>query len=192
MAAGSGLESNLGKSLKITATEGDGQVKSPAFDIRPSAKTTRAVKGYDLAFWSVKYDLQHDREGNTGDRIKAEVICPRNVQFGSPQTVTLRATNISATTFHDVRLWPVGFVENLGLEFEEIRLADVRIATFPPGQQHEIKLTVKPRATRARAAGIYDIGLAVVNRERKHSMAMAEIRIADARTADSASSVSKE
>jgi hypothetical protein len=121
--------------------------------------------------------LADDREGKRGDRILGEVICDAQMAYGSRQTVTLRATNTSSSTFHDVRLWPVGFVDNLGFDLQGIRDADVRIATLSPGQKHEIRLVVEPRTTRYRAGGSYDIGLAVVNREGKHSLTLRPLTI---------------
>ncbi|MBI5818559.1 MAG: cellulase family glycosylhydrolase [Verrucomicrobia bacterium] len=121
--------------------------------------------------------LPKDREGNGGDRIKAEVICNLQMTYGSTQTVTLRAVNTSSTTFHDVRLWPVGFVDNLGFDMKTIRDADARIGTFSPGQTYEIKLTVCPRTTRFKAAGVYDLGLAIVTREGKHSLALKSVTV---------------
>jgi hypothetical protein len=97
--------------------------------------------------------------------------------YGSAQTVVLRATNRSATTFHDVCLWPVGFVDNLGFDLRDIRDADVRIAIWAPGERREIRLVVKPRTVRYRAAGTYDIGLAIVNREGKHSLALQPLTV---------------
>ena len=137
----------------------------------------RPIQKYDE--WAVHQGafLSNDREGNGGDRIKAEVICDSQMAYGSRQTVTLRATNNSSSTFHDVRLWPVGFVDNLGFDIKDIRAADVRIGTFSPGQKHEIQLVVEPRTTRYRAAGTYDMGLAVVNREGKHSLALRPLTI---------------
>lgn len=121
--------------------------------------------------------LPNDREGNGGNRIKAEVICNLQMSYGSTQTVTLRAVNTSSTTFHDVRLWPVGFVDNLGFDMKAIRNADARIATFSPGQTCEIKLTIRPRTTRYKAAGVYDLGLAIVTREGKHSLALKPVTV---------------
>ena len=160
----------------LTLNDGNGD---PVYNDRPAGAGDRInlTESYDL--WGVYNDafLQDDREGNSGDRIKAEVIYHPQMSYGSSQTVTLQATNTSAITFNDVRLWPVGFVDNLGFELEDIRSADLRIATFAPGQECEIKLTVKPRTTRMRAAGTYDIGLAVVNRQGKHSLSLKPLTV---------------
>ncbi|HPA17060.1 MAG TPA: hypothetical protein PLU30_04885 [Verrucomicrobiae bacterium] len=137
----------------------------------------RPIQKYDE--WGTHHAVffPNDREGKGGDRIQAEVLCDPQMAYGSRQTVTLRATNHSPATFHDVRLWPVGFVDNLGFDLRDIRDADVRIATWAPGEKREIRLVVKPRTTQYRAADTYDIGLAIVNREGKHSLALKPLTI---------------
>lgn len=137
----------------------------------------RPIQKYDE--WGTHHSvfLPSDREGKGGDRILAEVLCNPRVAYGSSQTVILRATNRSPSTFHDVRLWPVGFVENLGFDIRDIRDADVRIATWAPGEERDIRLVVKPRTTQYRAAGTYDIGLAIVNREGRHSLALRPLTV---------------
>lgn len=160
----------------LTLNDADG---NPVYNDRPAGAGDRVdlTENYDV--WGVYNGafLQYDREGNNGDRIKAEVIYNREMRYGSSQTVILRATNTSAATFHDVRLWPVGFVDNLGFELEDIRSADACLPTLAPGQKHEIELTVKPRTTRVRAAGVYHIGLAVVNLEGKHSLSLKPLTV---------------
>jgi hypothetical protein len=155
----------------LTLAGADGQ---PVYGDKPAGWGDRICLTTNYNDWGTYNGvlLPGDREGNGGDRIRAEVLCEPQMTCASVQTVTLRATNLSQTTFHDVCLWPVGFVENLGFDRDCIRAADVRLTTFAPGQTHTITLRVKPCATRYPAAGVYEIGLAIVNREAKHSLAL--------------------
>ena len=145
---------HFAKILTLNNANGD-----PVYNKQPVGPGDRVnlTENYDV--WGVYNQafLQNDREGNNGDRIAVEVIHNLRMSYGTSQTVTLRATNTSATTFHDVRFWPVGFVDNLGFELEDIRRADAHFAAFAPGQKYELKLTVKPRTTRVRADGVYQI-----------------------------------
>ena len=160
----------------LMLADADGQ---PVYRDKPAGWGDRVCLTTNYNEWGVYNGtlLPGDREGNGGDRIRAEVLCKPHMAPDSTQTVTLRATNLSRTTFHDVRLWPIGFVENLGFEPDAIRSADVRMAAFAPGETREITLCVSPRTTRYPVAGSYDIGLAIVNREAKHSLALKQMTL---------------
>jgi len=160
----------------LTLTDAAGQ---PVYRDKPAGQGDRICLTTNYLEWGSYSGVlqQDDPEGRGGDRIRAEVLCNPQMTPGSSQTVTLRATNLSQTTFHNVRLWPVGFVDNLGFDEDRVRAADVRIDTFSPGQTHEITLAVKPCTTRYPAGGVYDIGLAIVNREARHSLALKSITL---------------
>ncbi len=71
----------------------------------------------------------------------------------------------------------MGFVDNLGKSMIEIRSKDRFIEKFPPKAVEEIEIMIKPRRTRYPAKGRYRIGMAVVNRERKHSLSLKTIEV---------------
>jgi hypothetical protein len=160
---------HFSKILELVGADGE-----PVYGDKPAGWGDRVGLTTNYLAWGIHAGvfLPEDREGNGGDRIHAEVLCDPRMGANAVQTVVLRATNLSRTTFHDVRLWPIGFVESLGFDRNAVRSADVSLAAFSPGETREIRLCVKPRATRYPAAGIYDIGLAIVNRESKHSLAL--------------------
>ena len=165
---------HFSKILELVGADGN-----PVYGDKPAGWGDRVCLTTNYTDWGVYNGtlLPDDREGNGGDRIRAEVFCEPRMGTTSAQTVTLRATNLSRTTFHDVRLWPIGFVENLGFDLDAMRSADVSLAAFSPGETREIRLCVKPRTTRYPAAGIYDIGLAIVNRETKHALALKPVTL---------------
>ncbi len=103
--------------------------------------------------------------------------------YGQTRTVFLVAQNNSKKTFRNVRLWPVGFVENLGFDLERVRGSDKTIAVFAPGQKEMIRMDVTPTTTQYKAGGTYDVGLAIFNRERKHSLALRSLKVVE-RVAD--------
>jgi hypothetical protein len=130
-----------------------------------------------------------DGTAKNSDRISAQVHfatkyrgsdakpTPDGFIYGQTRAVFLVAQNNSKKTFRNVRLWPVGFVENLGFDFEEVRGSDKTIAVFAPGQKEMICMNVTPTTTLYKAGGTYDVGLAVVNRERKHSLALRSLKV---------------
>jgi len=116
---------------------------------------------------------------NAPNRIAVDVIYEPEMAYGAAQTVVLRAANPSDRTFHAVHLWPVGFVDNLGFEFEQVREADRFVEVFAPSDMHEIRLELRPRTTLVKAAGIYCIGMVVTNAEGKHTLSWRPLRIID-------------
>ena len=118
-----------------------------------------------------------DLAGQNSGRITAEVICNDTVQYDTNMSVVLRASNNTAQTFHNVKLWPVGFIDNLGLNMNTIRSNDKTITTFSPGQVEEITLTIHPTTTKYKAGGTYNIGLVIVNDEKQHSLALKSIEV---------------
>ncbi len=121
-----------------------------------------------------------DLAGMGVDRIYATVIAPEKISYGLSTEITLQAHNNTETTFHNVKLWPVGFVDNLGFDYDYVRNSDLNIAVFSPGQTYSITLATKPRETIYKAAGSYDLGLVVVNDEGKHSLALETVEIVGA------------
>jgi hypothetical protein len=119
----------------------------------------------------------NDKEGAAGDRIHAQVLSEQAVQYGTYTEITLRAENNTSQTFHNVRLWPVGFVDNLGFSFDQVRNSDMSIPVFSPGQVYEINMQIQPTSTQYKAGGTYPVGLVVVNDEKKHSIAMDSIEV---------------
>ncbi len=118
-----------------------------------------------------------DPNGQGSSRILAEVISDDIVPYGTNMKVILRASNNTSQTFHNVRLWPVGFVDNLGFTIDQIRQADILIPEFDAGQTYEISLVARPTTTEYKAGGGYQVGLVIVNDERKHSITMKTIKV---------------
>jgi hypothetical protein len=85
--------------------------------------------------------------------------------------------NNTNLTFHNVKLWPVGFVDNLGCTPELIRSHDRTVDEFIPGQFEEITLEINPVTTIFRAAGVYKIGLVIVNDEHRHTLALKPVEV---------------
>jgi hypothetical protein len=121
-----------------------------------------------------------DLAGAGTDRIHATVIASEKIGYGLSTEIKLQAYNNTETTFHNVKLWPVGFVDNLGFELNMIREAERVITEFAPGARETITLKVKPCKTIYQAAGTYDIGLVVVSDEGKHSLALQDVEIMNA------------
>ena len=118
-----------------------------------------------------------DLSGQGPSRIEAEVICNDKVQYGTNMEVILRASNNTFRTFGNVKLWPVGFVDNLGCSMDMIRSSDRTIEEFAPGHVEEISLVINPTTTKYRAGGAYTIGLVIVNNEHKHSLGLKSIDV---------------
>ena len=118
-----------------------------------------------------------DLSGHGSSRIKAEVICNDMAKYGTNMEVILRASNNSSRIFNNVKLWPVGFVDNLGCSMDVIRSSDRTIDEFVPGQVEEITLVINPTTTKYRAGGVYNIGLVIVNNEHKHSLGLKPIEV---------------
>lgn len=154
-------------------------VGEPVYSDRLPGEGDRICRTENFVDWGAYNGVlsPDDLAGKRGDRIMAEVLCEPEMNYGGSMTVVLRATNLSDKPFHDVRLWPVGFVENLGFDLTALRAADINSDIFLPGHQREISLTVTPRETRRKAAGTYDVGLAVVNREGLHSLAILPLTV---------------
>ena len=151
---------------------------------------------YNIANWSGKLP-KDDPEGRGSGRIRAEITIEKPVmKHGESQVVVLRATNNSDKVFHNVRLWPVGFVDCLGFDMGAIRAADVTIEEFMPGEVREIVLEVTPGYglplashsitrgpifefpdLRTAAEGTYLLGLAVVNDEGNHSLVLEPLEV---------------
>lgn len=92
---------------------------------------------------------------------------------GAADTVRLTATNRSGQATK-VRLWPVGFVTNLGLEATRGRELD-RTLELAAGQSVTLAVPVRP-TTEAR--GAYPVGLAVIG-ETRNALALADLRVAE-------------
>ncbi len=131
---------------------------------------------YDYGVMTGKLQAD-DYQGTSANRITAEIIHPGQIEYGSTTPVILRATNNSPTTFHNVRIWPIGFVDNLGFDMPTIRAADKNIAEFLPNQTHEVILNVSPTTTKYKAAGTYTIGLGLVNDEGIHSLTLSPLKV---------------
>ncbi len=131
---------------------------------------------YNFGSMSGTIDV-NDKEGYSANRILTEVICDDALQYGTIGNVILRAENNTSLTFHNVRLWPVGFVDNLGLSFQQVRDSDMLIPVFSPGQVYEIHMQIQPTTTRYKADGTYQVGLVIVNDEKKHSIALKPLEI---------------
>lgn len=131
---------------------------------------------YNFGAMSGSVDI-NDKEGLASNRITASVICPDSVQYGTVTEVLLRAQNTTGQTFHNVRLWPVGFVDNLGFTFQQVRDSDRLIPVFGPGEVYEIPMAVRPTSTQYKAGGTYLLGLAVVNDEGRHSIALRPVEV---------------
>lgn len=124
---------------------------------------------------------------SVADRIQVEVLAPNQITYGSTQTITLRATNTSTTTFTNVHLWPVGFVDNLGYgSLSAIRAKDQLVASFAPGQSVSLTLNVTPTTTLYKAGGTYQVGLAVTNDQGKHSLGLRNMTVTDEIVVDNA------
>ena len=87
-------------SLKITVVGGvTGTIRSPVFPMLSSARTTRLVKGNDLALWSVKYCLKNKLTRGTC-HVRLRVLAPEAPyeigfeHFGGRQTSAGRFTCI--------------------------------------------------------------------------------------------------
>ena len=143
-----GPEPDTGGLLKITATKGNGRVQSPAFATRPTARTTRAVKGHDLSFWSVKYSLQNNlRRGKC--RIRLRILDPDDPyeigfeHFGGTETHENGFTRIHKPLCAIVSTDPhkrkaagdnqAELIVELKDAEGDVRLSEVEIATAQPG-----------------------------------------------------------
>ncbi|WP_135548002.1 golvesin C-terminal-like domain-containing protein [Paenibacillus cymbidii] len=134
---------------------------------------------YDYGTMSGKLESGNYDGAKVANRIKAEVVAPAEMAHGVTQTVTLKATNTSATTFTNVHLWPIGFVDNLGYDLTAIRAEDRLIPSFAPGQTVTLTLDVTPTTTLYKAGGTYAIGLGITNDQGKHSLAMTNVIVND-------------
>lgn len=115
------------------------------------------------------------------DRIQVTVPAQVKVTPSGSATIVLTATNKSSTTFTNVRLWPIGFVDALGFDRESLRASDRTIAAFRPGQTETVAMQVKPRTSGAfPARGTYRIGLAVINDQGEYSLAAGDLEVAAA------------
>ncbi len=144
---------------------------------------------YSLGFHTGRFARNNiDGTAKGTDRISARVIFSKGTKgeekgnagkavYGKSTPIYLTAVNNSKTTFHNVRLWPVGFVDNLGFTLKQVRDKDKTIEVFAPGERVEIRMDVTPTTTLYKAAGTYQVGLAIVNQEGKHSLVLKPLTI---------------
>ncbi len=81
---------------------------------------------------------------------------------GESMQVTLTARNTSPDPV-EIKFWPVGFMENLGALYEQIKTYDWT-GTLAPGQSHSAVITVTPNNKRE-VVGRYPVGLIVITPE---------------------------
>lgn len=147
---------------------------SPAFPITPTARTTRAVKGKDLAFWSVSYCLKsHLTSGTCRVRLRIlDADAPYEIgfeHFGGADTAVngftcIRKPLCAIVSTHPHRRQAAGNNDaELIFSFEnargEVWLSDVRITAAAPGGPG---FTDEEWNTFEIADGLHDVGAAAV------------------------------
>jgi len=97
------------------------------------------------------------------------------IERGATAEITLSATNVSKEA-REVRFWPVGFIEELGIKsLEQIREHDWS-GKLEPGESYSTTVTVNPNDE---AHGRYKVGLAVVTDINRNSLALEDLYIYD-------------
>ncbi len=113
------------------------------------------------------------RLNNENAPVKAEIILPPNpVETNKTSIIVLRAVNKSSQP-QKVRLWPIGFIDDLGYsKFDDIRRYDVD-TIIESGQSHQYRIPIMPKET---AFGKYLLGFCVIN-ENGNSLAVTDLSI---------------